>query len=278
MTLWGSWLVTLVLVFSISSTVNSYYLAALAPPIAGLLGTGASLAWKRRQSSRTKVAVIGVVLLTGGYGLWLLPSSGTGLPTWLAPVFVSLNLLAIGAVLTKLLLHDQSTPPRMVTTTVGVVSGALLLLPLVASVSVVSNGLGAFDTPFQPTAVTAFTRAFFGAPLKPLSTLPAIEAARQGAPDLMAAQTSVLAAPLIFATGQEVLPIGGYTGTIPEPSVSELRSMVAAGTFHLVVTAATSFDSRVIWVAENCLKLATPPNSANDLAGALATYYCAPRP
>ena len=148
-----------------------------------------------------------------------------------------------------------------------------------ASVSVVSNGLGTFDTPFQPTAVTAFTRAFFGAPLKPLSTLPAIEAARQGAPDLMAApRASVLAAPLIFATGQEVLPIGGYTGTIPEPSVSELRSMVAAGTFHLVVTAATSFDSRVIWVAENCLKLATPPNSANDLAGALATYYCAPRP
>ena len=153
----------------------------------------------------------------------------------------------------------------------------MLLVPLVASVSVVANKLGPFDTPFQPAAVTAFTRSFFGAPLKPLSTLPKIEAVRHGAPDLMAAQTSVLAAPLIFATGQEVLPIGGYTGTIPEPTVAALRSMVAAGTFHLAVTAGNNKDSRVIWISENCPKIPTAPNPAADFIGPLDTYYCVPR-
>ena len=125
------------------------------------------------------------------------------------------------------------------------VLAATLLVPLVSSGSVVANRLGPFDTPFQPVAVTDFTRSFFGAPLKPLSTLPEIEAVRHGAPDLMATQTSVLAAPIIFATGQEVLPIGGYTGTIPEPAVATLRSKVAAGTFHLVLVAAHSRDPRI---------------------------------
>ena len=45
--------------------------------------------------------------------------------------------------------------------------------------------------------------------------LPTLEAANRGIPYLAAVQTSALAAPLIWATGQGVLPIGGFTGTIP---------------------------------------------------------------
>ena len=114
-----------------------------------------------------------------------------------------------------------STRPSAVVA--GGVLAALLLVPVVASVSAVANDLGPFDMPFQPAAVTEFTRSFFGAPLRPLATLPKIEAVRNGAPDLMATQTSVLAAPIIFTTGQEILPIGGYTGTIPEPAVAAVR-------------------------------------------------------
>ena len=97
-------------------------------------------------------------------------------------------------------------------------------------------------------------------------------------PICMATQTSVLAAPLIFATGEEVLPIGGYMGTIPEPSVTMLRSMVDAGTFHLVVTAAHSQDPRVLWIERHCLRAATRSNPAGDSVGPLDTFYCVPRP
>ena len=86
--LWGSWLIILTFVFSISTTVNSYYLAALAPPIAALVGIGASLAWRRRRSTLTRAAVASVVLLTTVYDYWLLPPSGTGLPSWLALVLL----------------------------------------------------------------------------------------------------------------------------------------------------------------------------------------------
>jgi 4-amino-4-deoxy-L-arabinose transferase-like glycosyltransferase len=276
--LWGSWLVVLTAVFSVSTTVNSYYLAVLAPPIAALVGIGGSLAWQRRRSALTQIAVVSVVLLTAGYGYWLLPPSGTGLPEWLAPVLLGLGLLVVGALAATMLLHRDLTGSAVGAAVAGVVLAATLLVPLVASVSVVANRLGPFDTPFQPAAVTSFTRSFFGAPLKPLSTLPKIEAVRNGAPDLMATQTSVLAAPLIFATGQEVLPIGGYTGTIPEPTVAALRSMVAAGRFHLALSAVHSHDPRITWIAHHCLKAPTPPNPASDVIGPLETFYCVPRP
>ena len=59
--------------------------------------------------------------------------------------------------------------------------------------------------------------------------LATIESVRRGTPDLMAAQTSAVAAPYIYATGDEVLPLGGYTGTTPAPSVAQTRSMIARG-------------------------------------------------
>lgn len=275
--LWGSWLVILTVVFSASATVISYYLAALAPPIAALVGIGGSLAWQHRRSTLTRIAVVSIILLTTGYGYWLLPSSGTGLPEWLAPILVGLGLLAVGTLAAAMFLRRDPARSTVGAAIAGVVLAAMLLVPLVASVSVVANKLGPFDTPFQPAAATAFTRSFFGAPLKPLSTLPKIEAVRNGAPDLMATQTSVLAAPLIFATGQEVMPIGGYTGTIPEPTVAAVRSMVAAGTFHLVLVAAHSRDPRVLWIARHCQRVPTPPNPGSDV-GPLDTFYCVPRP
>ncbi len=108
--------------------------------------------------------------------------------------------------------------------------------------------------------------------------VPTLEQAQAGAPDLIATQTSVLAAPFIYATGEEVLPIGGYTGHSPEPSVRRLAAEVAHGDFHLVITAATSKDPRVAWVDAHCLKVPTPADAAGaGVALPLAIHYCTPR-
>ena len=48
--MWGTWLVVLLIVFSASTTINPYYLAALSPAIASLLGMGVALAWEHRAS------------------------------------------------------------------------------------------------------------------------------------------------------------------------------------------------------------------------------------
>ena len=272
MVLFGTWLVVFGAVLSASATINSYYLAALSPPVAGLIGIGGALAWRGRRTAATRMIVAAGILVTSVYAFWLLPASGTGLPGWLAPVVLGLGVASAGVLTATVLLKSDARAGAIALAAAGAVG---LLVPVVASVSVVTENLGAFDTPFQPAAVTTFTRTFFGAPLQSVSTLPRIEAARNGAPDLMATQTSVLAAPFIYATGQEVLPIGGYTGAIPSPTVAGLESMVAQGRFHLVLTAEGSTDPRVIWIADHCLPVATPPNGPGSaVIGPISVHFC----
>lgn len=269
--LWGGWLAVFGAFFSASPSINTYYLAALAPAVAGLVGIGVHMAWVRRRTVGAQVAVLVAVGVTTVYAYWLLPDSGTGLPAWLAPAVLVLGLVAVAVLVAAMV-----RPPGDTGSTVGLglAAAALLVVPTVATVSVVADTLGAFDTPFQPAAVTAFSTAFFGAPLRSVSTLPKIEQARNGAPDLMATETSVLAAPFIYATGQEVLPIGGYTGTTPSPTVADIRRMVATGRFHLVLAAQGSADHRIVWIATHCLPAppVTPP--AGEVTGPLSIYFC----
>ncbi len=272
--LWGTWLVILVVVFS-TTAINSYYLGALSPAVAALLGIGGKLAWERRQAPATRWVVLAAVLVSAGYGWWLVPSAGTGVPVWLRPALVG---VAVAAVVYSMIAMSTSRLRGAFMASIVLSIVTLVLVPVVASVSAVTNDLGAFDTPFQPIETTEFLNAFFGAPLDTGSTLPTIESARRGAPDLMATQTSVLAAPYIFATGDEVLPIGGYTGTVPEPSVSTLESMVAAGQFHLVLTGPMTTDPRVAWIAAHCINLPPPKQPAGNggprVVQVVHAYYC----
>ena len=92
--LWGTWLVVLAVVFTFSTTMNSYYAAALSPAVAALLGIGGALAWEYRRRPSVQALTAGVALVTVGYAAWLLPPAGTGLPPWLAPVAAALGLAA----------------------------------------------------------------------------------------------------------------------------------------------------------------------------------------
>ena len=266
--LWGCWLVVFAAVFSVSA-INSYYLGALSPPIAALLGIAASQAWANRTALAVRAVVASIVVVSVAYAAWLLPSAGTGVPSWLEGATLALGLLAVGT---------TAAFAKTGRTAIGIVGAlsvvaAMVVVPAVASASVVVNDLGAFDTPFQPVALTAFNRSFFGAPLQPIATLPAIESARNGAPDLFATQTSVIAAPFIFATGQEVLPIGGYDGSTPEPTLAALRSAIAHGAFHLVLTASHTDDVRALFIQRHCLPVhPTGPSPAVSLR----VSYCLP--
>lgn len=83
----------------------------------------------------------------------------------------------------------------------------------------------------------------------------------------MATQTSALAAPFIYDSGREVLPIGGFTGSIPEPTLSKLKALIAAGAFHIVVQAAKVDDPRLLWVSQNCISLGPGKERAKVPAG-----------
>ncbi|HXN59995.1 MAG TPA: glycosyltransferase family 39 protein [Acidimicrobiales bacterium] len=278
--LWGVWLVVLGVVFTVSTTMNSYYAGALSPAVAGLLGLGGALAWEHRHESGVLLGTAGVVLITTGYTAWLLPTGGTGQPSWLTGAVVALGLAA-AAVLVGLAVAGRRGHRAVVPAAVAVggvlAVAAVLLVPAAASASVVAEGLGPFDTPFQPDLATEVIHGVFAPPPATLATLGQIEQVRRGAPYLMATQTSAVAAEFIYDTGEEVLPLGGYTGTIPSPTASATAALVAAKQFHLALVASPGATPGAAWVVAHCLHV-SPHAAAPGPAPRLKIYYCLPKP
>ena len=127
---------------------------------------------------------------------------------------------------------------------------------------------GAFDTPFRPRAC--------GMPLDTLRTpgqvklvVPRLESAQNGAAYLLATQSAALASVFINDSGLEALPIGGFTGTIPSPTLRQLQGDIRQGRFHLVLAAAST-DPRLRWIAAHCLNF-------GSATAVLHNYYCQAR-
>ena len=93
--LWGIWLVILAGFFSVGSTVNSYYSAALIPAIAALCATGLASAWRTRapRAACPGYFCLFVVPLTTLYAVALIPS-GAGIRPWVVPLAVGVGLVA----------------------------------------------------------------------------------------------------------------------------------------------------------------------------------------
>ena len=56
-----------------------------------------------------------------------------------------------------------------------------------------------------------------------------VSAHRDGAGYLMAVESWSEASPYILATGQEVMPMGGFSGSVPEPTLAQVKALVSSG-------------------------------------------------
>jgi 4-amino-4-deoxy-L-arabinose transferase-like glycosyltransferase len=278
--LWGVWLVTLFALFSVAGRINPYYLGALAPAIAALCAIGLSTAWQQWSRIQARLAtpapagpgrgfpglprslawLIAASIATTAYALWLLPAHNR--PGWLPVATAALGAVALGAAVVALTRPSQRTFAGALTA----VCLAAALVPVVASASLTSHGSGPFDTPFQSSSVTAVTQQFARSASEPSpAAIAAFEQFGQGARYPLATYTSLLAAPLIYATGQEVLPIGGFQGTNPSPTLNQLQRLIAQGQLHLILGPISS-DPRMRWAATHCRHVA-------PVAG-LPVLYC----
>jgi 4-amino-4-deoxy-L-arabinose transferase-like glycosyltransferase len=272
--LWGSWLLTLAVVFSVITTLQTYYTAALAPAIGALIGVAITRA---RPHPVVTAAVAVVTAGTVAYAAWLIPDNGAHLPGWLRLAVICVGAVATAGVLATLT-YKRAWPLALA----GALA-AVLLAPVVADVTLVANHESAFDTPFEQPKL-AVLLASVPRQLDQLAavTVPKLRQIQDGAPDLQAAQTGYLASLYIDASGDEVLPIGGFDGTTPSPTLAQLRSDVANGVFHLIIVATTA-DPRMAWIAAHCrqlsahLYLCTPQDVTNP-QGPVARSAPAPAP
>lgn len=253
--LWAIWLLLHIALFSSSTYIQPYYLAALTPAVGALVGIAYSHGLSSVSRHRFNLAVALTAVGSLAYGAVLVGGASS------APAVVA-AALGVGAVAALCALVGSAAAFRRTlgvqwtAVTLGLGAAATMLLPLAVSASAVAQGLGPFDTPLQSPSVTksddfSMTR-LLTLNSKYLAYLQFQMPANQGI--VLATDTSLLAAPFILATGVEVLPIGGYFGGIPSPTLGQLENDVDSGRVRYVRLAVRPLgnDPRVTWLVAHC--------------------------
>ena len=97
--LWGGWLVVTAVVFSyMQGIIHNYYMVALAPAMAALIGAAVVVLWRRRAEWLPRATLAGGALLTAGWGFGLLAQTASWLP-WLRYVVLGAGLIAAALLL-----------------------------------------------------------------------------------------------------------------------------------------------------------------------------------
>jgi hypothetical protein len=91
---------------------------------------------------------------------------------------------------------------------------------------------------------------------------------------LLGTDTSGLAASFILYSGREVLPIGGYLGNGPAPTLATLQADISRGYVRVFILPVSppGQDPRVRWIESHCTRQPPPPDRrpvpyANFLCG-----------
>ena len=162
-------------------------------------------------------------------------------------------------------------------TAIAFTGAAVLLLPAAASVSCVVRGLGPFDTPFESPKTARNSHALAAAAPVLTGAVQRLELQTPPGDALFGTDTSGLAQNYILYSGREVLPIGGYLGNVPAPTLATLQADIRRGYvrgFFLPVSPEGP-DLRVRWIESHCTR---QPQPAHRRPVPYANFFCGPRP
>jgi hypothetical protein len=169
-------------------------------------------------------------------------------------------LIVAAAAVAQLLLPAAGQARQL--TAVAFTGAAVLLLPAAASVSSVIRGLGPFDTPFESSKTAHRNQALAAAGPALTAAVQRLELGTPPGDALFGVDTSGLAQSYILYSGREVLPIGGYLGNVPAPTLATLQADISRGYVRVFVLPVSppGQDPRVRWIESHCTLVPPPPN------------------
>jgi hypothetical protein len=158
-------------------------------------------------------------------------------------------------------------------TAVAFAAAAVLLLPAAASVSCVIRGLGPFDTPFESSRTARISHLLAADAPDLTNTIQQLELNTPPGDALFAADTSGAAQNYILYSGREVLPIGGYLGNVPAPTLATLQADIGRGYVRLFILPVSpeGTDPRVRWLESHCFR---EPRLQNRRPVPYANFIC----
>jgi hypothetical protein len=177
------------------------------------------------------------------------------------PVVLTLIALVVAAAAVAQLLLPASGQGGYLTA-IAFAGASVLLLPAAASVSCVIGGLGPFDTPFESSKTAHNNQLLALAAPRITRAVQQLELQTPPGDALLGTDTSGLAQNYILYSGREVLPIGGYLGNVPAPTLATLQEDISRGYVRIFVLPVSppGSDPRVRWIESHCTRQPLPPN------------------
>jgi 4-amino-4-deoxy-L-arabinose transferase-like glycosyltransferase len=255
---WGGWFVVTTLVFSFMAGIfHEYYTVALAPALAALVGIGAHLWWQHRTELMASLTAAAAVAATSIWSFVLLGRAADWNP-WLRPIVLVLGLAAAAGLAVARLLDRRIL--------MGVVAGAAVAClagPTAWAISTAATphtgsivtagptvegttrgrpgagpGGGALPDGARPTGMPAGggMGGGMGGLLDATEVSDEVASLLEDDADsytwVAAAVGSNRASGFQLATEEPVMPIGGFNGSDPSPTLEQFQAYVADGQIH----------------------------------------------
>jgi 4-amino-4-deoxy-L-arabinose transferase-like glycosyltransferase len=279
--MWGVWLATFFTAFSFGSvTGHTYYMGVVAVALCALSGAGLARCWQACRSGGRRAWVLPAVTLVNVSWSALLTLDYPRFLPWLAPTAIALCVLALAALGAA---RRPSVPHRPRIVAAGLVVGLLsiLLVPAAWSASALSpryNTIGSMGR-VGPTSRVERGSARLTSSQRQMLTY--LEAHRGGAKYLAAVPSWNDAAAYILSANASILPMGGFTGQVPFPTLGQFRHLIGSGELHYVIIRgselvasrwAQSPTAPVLrWVQSHCAVVTDVRHSG---AASQALYHC----
>jgi 4-amino-4-deoxy-L-arabinose transferase-like glycosyltransferase len=269
---WGGWLLVTGLTFSeMKGIFHQYYTVALAPAVAALVGVGAASLWRGRRHLSAALTLAGTVALTAVWSFVLLDRSSSWHPWLRWAVLVGGLLAALGLAGVQLLSRRLAVAVAGLAVAASLAGPAAYSLQTVSgahSGSIVTAGpTVAGSTGGGPGGARPGGGGFGGPPSRTGGTTGGTTSGTTrptgggggGAGGLLNGSTSSAAMTALLkadassyrwvaaavgsqnasgyqlASGYSVMPIGGFNGSDPSPTLAEFKALVAKHEIHYFI-------------------------------------------
>jgi 4-amino-4-deoxy-L-arabinose transferase-like glycosyltransferase len=255
--LWAGWALTYAAVYSYAGGIfHFYYLSTLGPPLAALAAVGVTCTWARyRTGGAAAMLLPGALLVTALWQVYVhsaaLPVLAEDWPRRLPIWMLAVALLAAVALVALVLRPGRATVPAGAALGVGL--AALLVMPaawalssvLVRGIAVIpSADIGRLTARSPAAEPRGRGRVAEGEERRALIAF--LQANHHGERFLLATPSAQLASPLIIATGEPVMAMGGFHGLDPILTPERLARLVEERQVRFIMLGELSIASRIM--------------------------------
>ena len=263
--LWGGWLVTVGIFFSVAGFFHEYYLVMLAPALAALVGIGVAELWQMREKHAWLALGLFIVASLATLYVQFTTANAYVKNAWWWSIVVALSLAGIVMWIPGLTRRFKFIAP------IGLACllGALMLTPGIWSGLTVFNASGNQSLPAAYDGRSSGP-ANRGGTQTNHTLLNFLQTNTQGIKYLVAVPSSMQGADYVLATGRPVLYLGGFNGQDRVVTLDKLAQMVANNELRYIY-----YDVRggggpnggqpdiANWVAQSCARVGYDTAASN---------------